>query len=110
MSQFTRSTVACLCLLAGTAVTRAQEPRPPKLGIWGRFEYGQGLVVERVERHSPAGRLGLEPGDVIRAIDARYLRTERDYWRQLRDADFRAQLIIRDVRTGKLLQRPVEFR
>jgi S1-C subfamily serine protease len=81
-----------------------------RLGIQGRFEEGYGLVVERVRFGSAAGRLGLESGDVIRAIDGRWLRTEVDYRRQLKDAEFNAQLIIRDVRTGRLLQRPVEVR
>ena len=88
----------------------AQDTRPLRLGVQGRFEEGYGLVVERVRFRSPAGQLGLEPGDVIRAIDGRWLRTEVDYRRQLRDANFSAQLIIRDVRTGRLLSRPVEVR
>jgi S1-C subfamily serine protease len=93
-----------------SAFADAQERGSPPLGIHGRFEHGYGLVVERVGWGSPAGRIGLEPGDVIRAIDGRWLRTEADYRRQVREVDSSAQLIIRDVRTGRLLRRPVQVR
>jgi S1-C subfamily serine protease len=99
-----------VALLSGASGADGQDARRSRLGIQGRFEEGYGLVVERVRFRSPAGQLGLKSGDVIRAIDGRWLRTEADYRRQLRDADFSAQLIIRDVRTGRLLLRPVEVR
>jgi S1-C subfamily serine protease len=102
--------IVSLSLLASATGAMGQDARRSRLGIQGRFEEGYGLVVERVRFRSPAGRVGLEPGDVIRAIDGRWLRTEVDYRRQLRDADYSAQLLIRDVRTGQLLQRPVEVR
>jgi S1-C subfamily serine protease len=97
-------------LLAAATFAVAQDRGSPPLGIHGRFEHGYGQVVERVRWGSPAGRIGLEPGDVIRAIDGRWLRTEADYRRQLRRAEVSALLIVRDVRTGKLLRRPVQLR
>jgi S1-C subfamily serine protease len=106
----TKCAVAIVFVVAVVTSIGAQESRPSRLGIQGRFEYGYGLVIECVERPSPAGRLGLEPGDVIRAIDGRYLRTEADLRRQLRVAGTSSQLIIRDIRTGKLLERPIEVR
>lgn len=109
IGRLTFATIAGLSFLAGATFAYAQDVRAP-LGIGGHFDYGYGLVVERVRKDSPAGRLGLEPGDVIRAIDGRWLRTEADYRRQLRRAEVSAQLIIRDVRTGKLLRRPVQVR
>ncbi len=96
---------------ASGSVARSNPARSSRrLGIQGHFEYGYGLVVERVRWGSPAGRLGLERGDVIRAVDNRWLRTEADLRRQLRDADATAQLTVRDVRTGRLLRRPVQVR
>ena len=111
--------VVCMVSLAGAAagpdalgaVARSNPARNSKrLGIQGHFEYGYGLVVERVRWGSPASRLGLERGDVIRGVDNRWLRTEADLRRQLRDADAAAQLTVRDVRTGRLLRRPVQVR
>jgi len=116
MRQTTSFAITALSVLSA-ALAHSQEDRSP-LGIQGRFDHGYGLVVERVRRGSPAGRIGLEPGDVVRAIDGRWLRTEADYRRQLRSlsadgqrvARSSVQLIIRDVRTGRLLRRPVQIR
>ena len=99
-----------MALLLAATSAGAQDARPLRLGVQGRFEEGFGLVVERVRFRSPAGRLGLEAGDVIRAIDGRWLRTEADYRRQLREMEDGTPLIIRDVRTGQLLRRPIEVR
>lgn len=110
LCRITCTAITGLCLLAVSAFADAQEHGSPPLGIHGRFEHGYGLVVERVGWGSPAGRIGLEPGDVIRAIDGRWLRTEADYRRQLRDSDGNLTVIIRDVRTGRLLSRPLPLR
>jgi S1-C subfamily serine protease len=107
---FLLAAAVAVAIVGGASCVHAQEARRSRLGIQGRFEEGYGLVVERVRFRSPAGQLGLEAGDVIRAIDGRWLRTEADYRRQLRNADLSAQLIIRDVRTGRLLLRPIDVR
>ena len=108
MRQTTSFAITALSVLSA-AFAHAQEDRS-LLGIQGRFDHGYGLVVERVRRGSPAGRIGLEPGDVIRAIDGRWLWTEADYRRQLRNSDGNLQVIVRDVRTGQLLSRSMTVR
>ncbi|HEX5103286.1 MAG TPA: PDZ domain-containing protein [Pirellulaceae bacterium] len=81
--------------------------RQPRLGIYGKFDDGFGLAVDRVRWGTPAARLGLEAGDVIRAINGHWLRNERDYWRQLRDSKGEVRLVVVDVRTGRLISRNV---
>jgi S1-C subfamily serine protease len=115
-----RTVVASLmvCVWGFASSAGGQQSAPPDrisitsggqqwLGVKGHFDYGYGMVVDRVRWASPAGRIGLEPGDVIRAINGRWLRTENDFNRQLRDSDGLVQLVVEDVRTGRLISRAV---
>ena len=92
---------------ARTSISGLATGRQPRLGIDGRFDEGFGLAVDRVRWGTPAARLGLEAGDVIRAINGHWLRTELDYWRQLRDSQGELRLVVVDVRTGRLISRTV---
>jgi serine protease DegQ len=43
------------------------------------LETGNGVVIAEVYSGSPAARAGLEPGDVVTAIDGRQVRSEQDF-------------------------------
>jgi S1-C subfamily serine protease len=77
----------------------------PRLGFQGHFDYGYGMHVDHVFYGSPAFRMGLEPGDVIRAINGRWLATQNDYFRELSYSGGYVRLIVQDVRTGRLVTR-----
>lgn len=80
-------------------------PETPRLGILGHFHRGHGMVVDSVVWGSPAERMGLEPGDIIRSINGRWLHSESDYFRALSYSDGYVQLLVEDVRSGALLPR-----
>jgi S1-C subfamily serine protease len=95
-------------LLVGSEIAAAQQPANVRLGVRGHFEQGYGMVIDSVRWRGAAARIGLEPGDVIRSINGRWLRTEADYRRQLR-AKSSVRLVVEDVRTGRLIARPIEL-
>lgn len=77
----------------------------PRLGFQGHFDHGIGMHVEHVYYGTPASRMGLEPGDVIRAINGRWLRTQNDYFRELSYSGGYVRLVVQDVRSGRLVSR-----
>lgn len=80
-------------------------PETPRLGIHGHFHYGYGMIVDSVVLGTPASYAGLEPGDVIRAINGRTLQSEADYFRALTYSTPYVDLLVQDVRTGALVSR-----
>ena len=80
-------------------------PDAPRLGIYGHFEWGLGMVVDSVVWGTPAARIGLEPGDVIRAIDGRPIRSEFDYFQALRYGGAYVRVSVQDVRSGAIVSR-----
>lgn len=108
----------CLAGLAGLSKAAAAEGRAelrlypgpgtsaaPRLGIYGHVEWGLGMVVDSVVWGTPASRVGLEPGDVICAINGRPIRSEFDYFEALRYSGSYARLTVQDVRSGALVPR-----
>ena len=77
----------------------------PRLGIVGHFHFSHGMEVESVVYGSAAYRMGLEPGDNIRSINGRWLRTEADYFRALEHSHGYVRLLVEDVHTGALVSR-----
>jgi len=80
-------------------------PSTPRLGFYGHFEWGYGMVVESVAWGTPAKRMGLEGGDVIVAVNGLWLRSQGDYDRALSYGGEHAQVTVRDVRSGGLITR-----
>jgi len=90
-----------LRLYPGTTVV----PETPRLGILGHFEWGRGMMVDSVVWGSPAERMGLEPGDLIRSVNGAWLNSESDYFRALTYGGDYVQVLVQDVRSGALLPR-----
>jgi S1-C subfamily serine protease len=63
------------------------------------------MEVESVVYGSAAYRMGLEPGDHIRSINGRWLRTEADYFRALEHSHGHVRLLVEGVHTGVLVSR-----
>jgi len=119
MKAFVKSLVlaGCVAGFAGLSQAQAAEgraelrlirpgmPDAPRLGIYGHFEWGLGMVVDSVAWGTPAARTGLEPGDVIRAINGRPIQSEWDYFQALRYSGGYVRLTVQDVRTGSLVAR-----
>jgi len=80
-------------------------PETSRLGIYGHFEWGLGMVVDSVAWGTPAAQIGLEPGDVIRAINGRWLHSDIDYFQALRYSGGYARIMVQDVRSGALISR-----
>jgi S1-C subfamily serine protease len=100
--------IVAAALLLSPPSAAAQQP-PSRLGIDGHFEHGYGFVLHAVRWRSPAARIGLEPGDVIRAVEGRWLRTPQDLRRELLRNEGTPRLIVEDVRTGRLISRPIDL-
>jgi S1-C subfamily serine protease len=96
---------ARLRLYPGPSYPGPSIPETPQLGIYGHFEWSYGMVVDDVLWGTPASRMGLEPGDVILAVNGCTLRSEYDYFRALRYGGNYARLVIQDVRTGTVVSR-----
>lgn len=80
-------------------------PQIPRLGFYGHFEWGHGMVVDSVPWGTPAKRIGLEIGDTIVAINGRWLRSQNDYYRALQQSGGYVQVTVQDVRSGRLINR-----
>lgn len=80
-------------------------PETPRLGIHGHFHWGLGMVVDSVVYGMPASHVGLEAGDVIRAINGRPIQSEADYFRALTYSGGHVALLVQDMRTGSLVTR-----
>ena len=80
-------------------------PSSVRLGFYGHFEWGYGMVVDSVPWGTPAQRMGLESGDVIVAINGLWLRSQSDYYRALAYGGDHARVTVQDVRSGGLVTR-----
>lgn len=80
-------------------------PATPRLGFYGHFEWGYGMIVDSVAWGTPARRMGLESGDLIVAVNGLWLRSQSDYYRALGYSGDHAQVTVQDVRTGRLITR-----
>jgi S1-C subfamily serine protease len=63
------------------------------------------MHVEYVPFGTPASRIGLEAGDVIRAVNGRWLRSQDDYFHALAHSGGYVRLVVEDVRSGRLVTR-----
>ena len=79
----------------------------PRLGFNGHFEWGHGMVVDSVPWGTPAAQIGLESGDVIRAMNGRWISSQDEYFWILRNSGGHVRLVVEDVRTGMLVNRSV---
>jgi S1-C subfamily serine protease len=74
----------------------------PRLEFNGHFHPGEGMCVEYVIFGGLAHRLGLEPGDMIVAINGQLIMSDPHYFQLLNDAVMfnggHAQLLVRNVR------------
>jgi predicted metalloprotease with PDZ domain len=120
VNAFVKSLLLAVCLAGWATLSSAEAaegraelrlypgpggPEAPRLGIYGHMEWGLGMVVDSVVWGTPAWRIGLEPGDVIRAINGRWIRSEFDYFQGLRYSGGFARIVVQDVRTGALVSR-----
>ena len=124
MTTTTRNTVLALVAaltLAGASRVTASQPQPllishdpycevlPKFGFNSYNIHGVGERVTRVRWGGLASQLGLEPGDVILAMNE-FALTYHGAWNEaLRDAmqfhGGEVELVVRDVRTGSIAYR-----
>lgn len=74
-------------------------PAVPLLGFMGT-DLHWGVRVDSVGYGSAARRIGLEPGDVIIALNGMPVRCMHDYHRALAQSGGVVELEVRDVRTG----------
>ena len=81
-------------------------PAVPLLGFQGQ-DTPWGLAVETVSLGSNAQRIGLESGDVIVALNGRPVRNYVEYRRALAQSGGVVRLLVRDVRSGNVVQMPV---
>lgn len=89
---------------AGDSPRTASPAAPaPELGFSSYVVSGTGEYVLAVRRGSTAARIGLEPGDVILALNGRRLTSEKAWHQAMGNAAAshgRVTLEIRDGRTG----------
>jgi S1-C subfamily serine protease len=131
MERFFITKAASVCLLAfgwslagGGAVPAGTIQRPaapgaspvdqgplPDFGldIDGTFD-GRGILLTRIPKGGHAGRVGLEPGDVLLAVNECSVRTPADWEGVMTDNNGRFHLRVRDVRTGNIVYRDVDLR
>lgn len=75
----------------------------PLLGFMGVMIYGQGLEVQSVNPGSLAAQIGLEPGDLITAINGQAVLSLPDYYALLRASGGLVEMEVFDVRgTGTI--------
>ena len=69
-----------------------------------RLNSREGVLVTKVNPQGPAGRAGLEPGDVIYQMNSEAIRGLKDYNRILEQIQLgqEAILLVRDWRTGEM--------
>jgi serine protease DegQ len=67
----------------------------------------EGVVLKGVQRASPAGRAGLEPGDVILTINGQKVGNTRSMLNQIAQLPPGSSAVVRVVRGGKELDVPV---
>jgi hypothetical protein len=69
----------------------------------------RGMRVDKVRKNTPAARLGLEPGDILIAIDLMHFTSFKGYHHALRCSGQRPLLLIFDKRSGKMVHRNVDL-
>lgn len=79
-----------------------------RLGVVG-FVDRFGFVVEDVQPHSPADHNGIEPGDIITAINGRRIISYPQFRRFVATAPGFLRLSIVDVRTGRRCVRTIRM-
>ena len=69
-----------------------------------RLDSREGVILTKVDPRGPAGRAGLEPGDVIFQVNNQAVRGLKDYNRILEQVqrDEEALLLVRDTQTGEI--------
>ena len=69
-----------------------------------RLDSREGVILTKVDPRGPAGRAGLEPGDVIFQVNNQVVRGLKDYNRILEQVqrDEEALLLVRDSQTGEV--------
>jgi serine protease Do len=69
-----------------------------------RLDSKEGVIITAVEPGGPAGRVGLEPGDIIYQINNQAVRNLKDYNRLLEPVQSGDEilLLVRDSRTGEV--------
>lgn len=113
MNAFARIALASLVLAASASLAVADypvlapnpplAPGQPSLGFSYTAIPGYGYRVDFVWYGSAAGQIGLEPGDIVRAINGHPLTYPGAHRHALQQAAYYggwANLAIRDVRTG----------
>ncbi len=66
--------------LSGTRVANLSPALADELGL---NTFGEGVIILRIYRDAPAGRLGFRPGDVVRAVNGKAVRSVRNLKRLL---------------------------
>ena len=86
----------------GTPKIRPQlsQSGQPLLGFVGQMQFGYGLVVQSVNPGSLADQIGLEPGDVITALNGQPVLSLDTYYTLLRESGGFVQMDAIDSRTG----------
>jgi len=108
--------LAVVTLLAGSLATTeamatgpkaAWNPGPiqwhnaaPRLGFWGHWLPGQGVLVKRVYPGSFAAKYGIEPGDMIVEVNGRRVTSQAGYYKALIQSRFTrvANVLVKNVR------------
>ena len=69
-----------------------------------RLDSREGVILTKVDPRGPAGRAGLEPGDIIFQVNNQAVRGLKDYNRILEQVqrDEEALLLVRDSQTGEV--------
>ncbi len=98
-------------------VLRPNRPTPPRLilGVYAN-PVAAGYQVAGVIARTPAAKAGLEPGDIILAVDGYQIGTVGELFfpmsQEIQDRaseDLRAVLLVRNVRNGQVLNLNVQF-
>lgn len=78
------------------------------LGLYAYENGGKGLLLYGSRPGSPAGRLGLERGDTVLAVNDATIRTTRGFHEAINASNGWIVLTFRDVRTGEVKQADLE--
>jgi serine protease Do len=85
------------------------EPNAPEAKRYG-INFSSGLYVISVKRNSPAAQAGIEPEDIILAIDGKTLNTMNDYYLAVFDAFVGDVLTFKIQRGNQILEKKVTIR
>ena len=86
--------------LAGLAIEDLDQNTARELGIKGKF---QGVIVTRVEPDSGAEKAGLVPGDIIREINRKPVKSVKDFENMSSDVKKGDSILILINRRGNAL-------